>query len=313
MSDYPETVREFRAWFHDDAACRAYLERIRWPNGPHCPRCAQSEVWTMKTPFYRCAACRHDFTVTVGTLFADTRLPLSLWFEAVWYVVNQKNGASALGVQRVLGVTYLTAWRWLHKLRRAMVRRGRDRLAGTVEVDEVYIGGERPGKRGRGAAGKVLVLVAAQADGPRIGRIRLLRVANASQSVLTPAVQGIVEPKSQVLTDDWEGYGGLAETGYDRRVVRTSAVVGENLLPRANRVASLLQRWLLGTHQGAVLHSHLDYYLDEFVFRFNRRRSRSRGLLFYRLIEQALAIAPVRCPQLVGGQPQGIGLGDQCK
>jgi len=268
----------------------------------------------MKTPLYRCAACRHDFTVTVGTLLADTRLPLSLWFEAMWYVVNQKHGVSALGVQRVLGVSYLTAWRWLHKLRRAMVRPGRDRLAGTVEVDEVYIGGERPGKRGRGAAGKALVLVAAQADGPRIGRIRLVRVANASRAVLTPTVRGIVEPKSQVLTDDWDGYSGLAEAGYDRHVVRRSAVVGENLLPRANRVASLLQRWLLGTHQGAVSHSHLDYYLDEFVFRFNRRRSRSRGLLFYRLIELALAIAPVRCRQLVGGaQPQGIGLGEQCK
>jgi transposase-like protein len=267
----------------------------------------------MKPPFYRCAACRHDFTVTAGTLFADTRLPLSLWFEAVWHVVNQKQGASALGVQRVLGVSYPTAWRWLHKLRRAMVRPGRNRLAGTVEVDEVYIGGERPGKRGRGAAGKALVLVAAQADGPKIGRIRLVRISNASQSVLTSAVCGIIEPKSQVLTDDWDGYGGLALAGYDRQVVRKSAVVGENVLPRANRVASLLQRWLLGTHQGAVAHSHLDYYLDEFVFRFNRRSSRSRGLLFYRLIEQALAIAPVRCPELVGGtQPQGVGVGEQC-
>src|SRR5438876_1922257 len=237
MSDYPETVREFRAWFPDDASCRQYLERVRWPNGPHCPRCLQAEAWAMKAPFYRCAACRHDFTVTAGTLFGDTRLPLTLWFEAMWYVVNQKHGVSALGVQRVLGVSYPTAWRWLHKLRRAMVRLGRDRLTGTVEVDEVYIGGERPGKRGRGAAGKALVLVAAQADGSQIGRIRLGRVANASQSVLTLAVGKMVEPKSQVLTDDWGGYGGLSEAGYDRQVVRKGAVVGENLLPRANRVA----------------------------------------------------------------------------
>lgn len=267
----------------------------------------------MQPPFYRCTACQHDFTVTAGTLFSDTRLPLSLWFEAIWYVVNQKQGASALGVQRVLGVSYPTAWRWLHKLRRAMVRPGRDRLGGTVEVDEVYIGGERPGKPGRGAAGKALVLVAAQADGSQTGRIRLVRVGNASQSVLTSAVREMVEPQSQVLTDHWDGYGALAAGGYDHQVVRKRAVVGENLLPRANRVASLLQRWLLGTHQGAVAHSHLDYYLDEFVFRFNRRRSRSRGLLFYRLIEQALAIAPVRCPQLVGGTPpHGIVLGEQC-
>lgn len=264
----------------------------------------------MKAPFYRCAVCRHDFTVTAGTLFSDTRLSLTLWFEAIWYVVNQKHGASALGVQRVLGVSYPTAWRWLHKLRRAMVRPGRDRLAGTVEVDEVYIGGERPGKRRRGAAGQALVLVAAQADGPQIGRIRLGHVANAS-----------------IGADDSRGQNGRTQIpGADRRLGWVWRVERGRLRPAggaqrrggrresaAARLASLLQRWLLGTHQGAVAHSHLDYYLDEFVFRFNRRRSRSRGLLFYRLIEQSVAIAPVRCPQLVGGtQPQGIVPGEQC-
>lgn len=311
MADYPETVREFRAWFPDDGACRAYLERLRWPEGPRCPRCPQAAVWIMEPPFYRCRACGYDFTVTVGTLFADTHLPLSLWFEAMWHVVEQKNGASALGVKRVLGVSYPTAWRWLHKLRRAMVRPGRDRLAGTVEVDEVYIGGEQPGKRGRGASGKALVLVAAQTEGDHIGRIRLARIANASGAVLRSAVAEAVEPGAKVLTDGWDGYGGLPGAGYIHHVVRTAAVVGDNLLPRANRVASLLQRWLLGTHQGAVAHSHLDYYLDEFTFRFNRRLSRSRGLLFYRLVGQALAVGPVRCRQLVGGTtPNGLGLGE---
>lgn len=311
MADYPTTVREFRAWFPDDEACRTYLERLRWPNGPRCPRCPQAKVWTSSPPFYRCADCGYDFTVTVGTLFTDTHLPLSLWFEAMWQVVHQKNGASALGVKRVLGVSYPTAWRWLHKLRRAMVRPGPDRLSGTVEVDEVYIGGEQPGKRGRGAAGKALVLVMAQADGDHIGRIRLARIANASAVVLGSAVADGVEPGAEVLTDGWKGYGSLDAAGYRRQVVRASAVVGENLLPRAHRVASLLQRWLLGTHQGAVAHSHLDYYLDEFTFRFNRRRSRSRGLLFYRLVGQALATGPVLCRQLVGGSnPKGLGVGE---
>lgn len=302
MADYPRTVLEFNDRFHDEAACRAYLESIRWPEGPRCPRCPQAKVWTMKAPFFRCAACGHDFTVTAGTLFADTHLPLRLWFQAMWYVVNQKNGASALGVQRVLGFgSYRTAWNWLHKLRRAMVRPGRDGLSGTVEMDEVYVGGERPGKRGRGAAGKALVLVAAQVDGSKIGRIRLARVTNASAPVLAQATLAAVSPGSQVLTDGWRGYATLKAQGYRHAVVRESAVVGDNLLPRANRVAALLQRWLLGTHQGAVAAAHLDYYLDEFTFRFNRRTSGSRGLLFQRLVEQALARAPVRGEDLVGG------------
>ncbi len=312
MPDYPRTVLEFNERFRDEAACRAYLESIRWPEGARCPRCPQAKVWTMKAPFYRCAACGHDFTVTAGTLFADTHLPLRLWFQAMWYVVNQKSGASALGVQRVLGLgSYRTAWRWLHKLRRAMVRPGRDRLSGTVEVDEVYVGGERPGKRGRGAAGKALVLIAAQADGSKIGRIRLARVANASAPVLAQAIGAAVSSDSQVLTDGWNGYATLKALGYRHSVVRDSAVVGANLLPRANRVASLLQRWLLGTHQGAVAAAHLDYYLDEFTFRFNRRTSGSRGLLFQRLVQQALALSPVRGDDLVGGtQPLGIVVGE---
>jgi transposase-like protein len=309
MSDYPQNVLEFNDRFGDELACRNYLESLRWPEGPRCPRCPQSQVWIMKAPFYRCAACGHDFTVTAGTLFEGTHLPLRLWFQAVWHVINQKNGASALGVQRVLGLgSYRTAWRWLHKLRRAMVRPGRDCLTGTIEVDEIYVGGERTGKRGRGAGGKALVLIAAQADGARIGRIRLARVADASAPVLNQALRGSVSAGSQIITDGWRGYAELSAIGYRHQRVRDTAVVGANLLPRANRVAALLQRWLLGTHQGAVRTEHLDYYLDEFTFRFNRRTSGSRGLLFQRLMEQAVAIGPVRGYELVGGRkPQPVG------
>ena len=211
----------------------------------------------------------------------------------MWYITSQKNGASALGLKRVLGMgSYQTAWAWLHKLRRAMVRPGRDRLAGTVDVDETYIGGEKAGKRGRGAAGKALVVVAAQHDGDHIGRIRLKRVADASGESLNGAVQQAIEAGSCVHTDGWSGYNGLTALGYKHNIVRPDAQVGENLLPRCNRVASLLKRWLLGTHQGAVTPVHLDYYLDEFTFRFNRRTSRSRGKLFYRLVQQAVLLEP---------------------
>lgn len=302
MSDYPMTVIELRDQFGDEAACRQYLGKLRWPEGFVCPRCQHRAAWLTARGLYHCQQCDHQTSVTAGTLFADTNLPLRLWFEAIWHVTNQKYGASALGLQRILGLgSYRTAWNWLHKLRRAMVRPHRDRLAGAVEVDEVYIGGEWPGKRGRGAAGKALVMVMAQADGSRIGRIRLARIADASKATLTATVRTSVEPAAQVLTDAWDGYAGLRAEGYGHQVVRSTAVVGKNLLPRANRVASLLQRWLLGTHQGAVAHSHLDYYLDEFTFRFNRRTSRSRGLLFYRLLEHAVALDPLTNRALVGG------------
>jgi transposase-like protein len=199
---------------------------------------------------------------------------------------SEKRGQLGLG-------SYRTAWNLLHKLRRAMVRPGHERLQGIIEVDEIFIGGPRPGKRGRGAQGKVLVVVAAQQAAKGIGRIRLTRVADASARSLEPAITAAIEAGSQVRTDDWRGYGGLDRLGYRRQIIRTSAEVGENLLPLANRVASLLKRWLLGTHQGAVSVAHLDYYLDEYTFRFNRRTSGSRGLLFLRLMQQAVDLSPV--------------------
>jgi len=220
----------------------------------------------------------------------------------MWHVTSQKYGANALGLQRVLGLgSYRTAWTWLHKLRCAMVRPGRDHLLGTVEGDETYIGGEKPGKRGRGAAGKVLVVVMVEVTEGKIGRIRLSRVPDASAPSLEGAVKGSVEPGSTVHTDGWEGYGQLSKMGYVHKVVRKEAHVGRNLLPRVNLVVSLLKRWLLGTYQGRVEHSYLDYYLDEFTFRFNRRTSHSRGKLFYRLVQQAVAVDPVPAKHIHGG------------
>jgi transposase-like protein len=248
--------------------------------------------------------CDGQISVTAGTIFQDTRKPLRLWFRAIWYVVNQKNGVSALGLQRVLGLgSYRTAWTWLHKLRCAMVRPGRDRLSGTVEVDETYVGGKKPGKRGRGADGKTLVVVAVEDKGNRLGRIRLRRVADASAASLKGAVKESVAPGSVVRTDGWIGYVQLDSEDYIHTLVRPNGNVGDNLLPLVNRVVALLKRWLQGTHQGAVHPSHLDYYLDEFTFRFNRRTSRSRGKLFYRLIQQAAGIAPVTGHDIRGGRP----------
>jgi transposase-like protein len=246
--------------------------------------------------------CGHQTSVTAGTIFQDTRKPLVDWFRAIYWLASQKNGASALGLQRVLGLgSYKTAWTWLHKLRRAMVRPGRDRLTGRVEVDETYLGGLEEGVRGRQTERKSLIVIAAQEDGPGIGRIRMKRIADASGDSLMGFVKETIEPGSTVHTDGWTGYDPLEGAGYRHEItfLKGKKKSASELMPRVHRIASLLKRWILGTHQGAVSHEHLEYYLDEFTFRFNRRRSKNRGKLFYRLVQQAVAIEPVPYKSMV--------------
>ena len=302
MEDYPRNLREFEARFSSEEACREYLFRLRWPDGFRCPRCGQGRSWPLRGGLRQCAGCAHQTSVTAGTVFQDTRTSLQLWFRVMWWVTIQKNGASALGLQRVLGLRrYDTAWTWLHKLRRAMVRPGRDLLAGRVEVDETYLGGEEEGLRGRHLGTKTLIVVAAQEDGPRIGRIRMRQIADASAESLLPFVAESITPGSVVHTDGWQGYSPLGTKGYGHEVTQLHGQkkAASELLPRVHRVVSLLKRWLMGTHQGAVSHKHLDYYLDEFTFRFNRRTCRSRGKLFYRLVQQAVAVEPVSYERIV--------------
>jgi transposase-like protein len=306
IEDYPKTLLELEARFAADEPCRCYLAALRWPDGFVCPRCGGQKAWPAQRGRLICTACHHQASVTAGTIFQDTRLPLRFWFRAMWQVTSQKNGASALGLQRVLGLgSYQTAWTVLHKLRRAMVRPGRDKLSGRVEVDETQVGG--PGHKGRGSPTKALVVIAAQEEGKGIGRIRMARIPDGSALHLHGFIQGAVVPGSAVHTDGWKPYQGLAELGYEHEV---SKLKGQPLsattevLPRVHRVASLLKRWLLGTHQGAIAHEHLDYYLDEFTFRFNRRNSASRGKLFYRLAQQAVQVPPAPYHALVGGTRQ---------
>jgi transposase-like protein len=248
--------------------------------------------------------------VSAGTIFEKTRTPLRTWFAAVWYVTSQKQGVSARGLQRALGLgSYQTAWALLHRLRRAMVRPGRERLADVVEVDETYVGGRErlTGSRRRGhwREHKAVVAIAVEVHEPRgLGRVRLRRVPDESEASLIPFVCEAVRPGSQVRTDGSFAYRHLQQHGYirHRTVVSWSHTPAHVSMPGVHRVASLLKRWLMGTHQGAVRDEHLDYYLDEFTFRFNRRTSRSRGLLFYRLLEQAVVLEPVTYRDIVGGK-----------
>ena len=302
MEDYPRNLSELEARFSSETACREYLFQLRWPYGFRCPRCGGTKGWPLRSVLLECGNCGYQTSVTAGTIFQDTRKPLALWFRMMWWVTSQKNGASALGLQRALGLgSYKTAWTWLHKLRRAMVRVGRDRLTGSIEVDETYVGGLEAGVRGRQTETKALVVIAAQEDGAGIGRIRMRCVPDASAKSLMAFVEDSVEPGSLIHTDGWPAYDSAESKGYRHRVTVLSGKKksASELLPRVHRVASLLKRWLLGTHQGAVSREHLDYYLDEFTFRFNRRTSKSRGKLFYRLVQQAVAAEPVPYKQMV--------------
>ena len=304
--DYPRTFNEFDKFFPDEEACRAYLLRLRWPDGFRCPRCESlAPPWLTGRGYLHCRECEGEVSITAGTVFERTRTPLRTWFLAMWFVTSQKHGASALGLQRVLGLgSYQTAWTWLHKLRRAMVRQGRDRLSGQVEVDETYVGGEEQGARGRRTERKAIVAIAVELHDPKgFGRIRMRRVADVSAASLTPFVCDMVKPGSTIHTDGWNGYNDLPKVGFERRAIVVSATgdPASVAMPAVHRVASLLKRWLLGTHQGAVRNQHLDYYLDEFTFRFNRRTSRSRGMLFYRLMQQASVTQPTRYRDLIGG------------
>lgn len=304
MLDSPATLVELERRFSTEAACLSALEELRWGGGFVCPRCRGSASWATARGLRVCRGCGRQTSVIAGTIFQGTRSRLVLWFRALWWVTSQKNGASALGLQRVLGLgSYGTAWTWLHKLRRAMVRPGRDQLSGRVEVDETFVGGVEPGQGRRHVGKKALVGVAVEVRGRAIGRIRLRRVPDSSADSLLPFVRAAAVPGSLIVTDGLPTYLRLEDAGYrhEPRVIRGSGKTASTRLPRVHRVAALLHRWLLGTHQGAVSREHLDYYLDEFTFRFNRRASQHRGKLFMRLLEQAVAVAPAPYKSIARG------------
>lgn len=306
--DYPRTWPEFDRFFPDEDACLAHVERLRWPRGFRCPACGGSQAWRTKRGHLLCGACRRQTSLTAGTLFAGTRTPLRQWFAAIWQLVAAKQGMSAMQLKRVMGLgSYETAWAHLHKLRRAMVRPGRDLLGGLVEVDEGYVGGREVGMAGRQTADKSPVVVAVEVrEGKEreiAGRVRLSRVEPLTKPGLEAFITAAIEPGSEVRTDGWNVYAGLPELGYRHLPINVSRT-GEpasRSMPHVHRVLALLKRWLLGTHQGSVQPHQLDYYLDEFTFRFNRRHSRHPGLLFYRLLEEAVTTEPLPLKTIVGG------------
>jgi transposase-like protein len=287
-TDFPETLLEFQVTFGTEEQCRAYLERQKWPNGFRCPRCGCNKSWYVASRQLRvCADCQHHCSLTAGTAFQGTRKPLRAWFCAMYLVTSSKAGLSAKELQRHLGCSYQTAWTWLHKLRAGMIVPDREPLSGDVELDETYIGGPEQGPRGRGAGKKTVLACAVEKDGEGTGRVRLGLIENASKEKLNAFLTGHVEAGSCAHTDGWRGYGDLERSGYRHilTVIDGSGMKAHSLLPRVHRVFSLIKRWVLGTHQGSVSSKHLPAYLEEFTFRFNRRKAKNRTLLFQRLIQ----------------------------
>jgi len=296
---YPKDFQEFLAQFTDENACWGYLIDTRWPQGYTCSQCQSRKYWLTAKHKIHCSECGKEFSITSGTIFQESKKPLLLWFHIMWWVVAQKTGASAHNLKDFMGFgSYETAWIWLHKLRRAMVREGRGKLSGIVEVDETYIGGveKGTGKQGRGAQEKSLVVVATECIGKQIGRVRFKIISDASKENLIPFIEENVIYGSTVITDGWSGYASLSQTKeyeHIEKVISGSGKKAHELLPHVHMVDSLVKRWINGTHQGKISPKHLEYYLDEFAFRFNRKLSTHRGKLFYRLMQQAVTTSSV--------------------
>lgn len=304
-NDFPNTYREFIEMFPDDDACVAFLAKLRWPEGFICPACKQASIpWNADRDRLICPICRHQTSVTAGTIFDKTRTPLKTWFEAAWHVSTAKSGMSAKTLERTIGTSYKVAWMMLHRFRVAMVNNERSQLSGIVEVDESFVGGEtHGGKRGRGT-GKSIVVIAVEIKQPKgFGRVRMRHIPDSSGDSLVPFICDMIAPGSVVRTDGWKGYNSVTDHGYQREIIvqSSSGDPAHVSMPGVHRIASLFKRWILGTHQGSVLPLHLQSYLEEFTFRFNRRTSRSRGLVFRRLIEQAVITKPTTMEDIIHG------------
>ncbi len=293
--DYPRTYQQFLAWFPDDQSCVDYLERVRWSDGFACPACDHDRFWRTGNRLRMCARCGRKTSVMAGTIFHRSHTPLTTWFAAIWFVMSQKNGISALGLQRVLGFgSYETAWAWLHKLRRAMVRPERERLRGVVELDEVYIGGVTEGGYGSASSKYPVIVAVENLDQKQLGRVRLQMAGHRGSGQQVEFACHVIEAGATIRTDGLRVYRKLADLGYTHQYVvgLSSDQPAHESLPGVHLVSTLLKRWLLGTLHLRFTPDQLPYYLDEFSFRFNRRRSASRGLLFYRLLQQALHTDP---------------------
>lgn len=287
---FPKGIRAFTQRFGTEEACLRYIRLQRWgsEDGFECPKCKNTTCWDGKTRNRLvCTKCRYEVQITAGTAFHAQRKGLVLWFLAMYLVTSSKQGISAKELARQLNVSYPTAWAWLHKLRACMIDPNRKPLSGNVEVDETYIGGIAVGgQHGRSTIKKTAVACAVEKNGMECGRVRLAVIPNATKKKLKQFLDGTLKPETTVSTDGWRGYLGIDRSGYAHvRLMADKDNKAHVILPRVHRVFSLVKRWLLATHQGAVSRKHLNAYLEEYTFRFNRRKAHNISHSFQRLME----------------------------
>lgn len=301
--DFPMNEIEFDKRFCNEQACYDYLFQNHWPDGFVCTQCGNTDYWLSKRKLLICTDCQFNHSLTAGTIFNGMRKKLTLWFKALWLFTTRKTGISALTLKSLLGLgSYDTAWTWLHKIRSCTIRDEREKLSGEVEVDEVYIGGQHSGKRGRGSENKLAVVIAAEKKGKRLGRIRLQVIENCSGEALMPFIQANIESGSSVVTDGWKGYNKLEEKGYTHhKVYQAKAENKESVLPGVHMVASLIKRVFLGTYHGRLEKKYLQRYLDEYTFRFNRRNTKYVGKRFYRIVQQTVNTMPFSQKSIIFG------------
>ena len=300
--DFPKSEIEFDRRFATESACYDYLFRLKWPDGFMCSKCGHQSYWISSKHIYICTRCESHFSLIADTIMHDTKKPITYWFKAMWWFTTRRSGVNAINLQELLGFSYPTAWSWLQKLRRCTIRKDREKLSGKVEVDEFFIGGQKPGKRGRGSNGKSIVVAAVQRKGRKIGRIRLQLVDDCSSGSLTPFIEQNIEDGSQVITDGWKGYVPIDQNRYDHHQVFLSKCKDKySALSGVHLIASLVKRLIIGTFHGRFDQKYLQHYLDEYVFRFNRRTSISVGKKFMRIVQQVASSAKITCRQIENG------------
>jgi transposase-like protein len=290
--DFPKTATEFEVRFASEADCRAYWIAARWGGEPACAQCNSKRVWTIRDgTTFECAACGHQTSLTSGTVLEKTRKPLKTWFRAIFEISTRRTGISAKDLQRIMGFgSYETAWTWLHKLRSAMVRSDSEPMGPFVQVDEALVGG-------KGGPHKELVLVAAEAN----GRVRLAHAENNDTATCGRFVSGQIAPDARVVTDGHAGYNGrsLEQRPHEPKVQTKAERRASDAVQACHWTISLLKRWLMGTHAGAVGDKHMQAYLDEFAFRHNRRKTIGVSRIAARVIESLVARPPITMRQLV--------------